>query len=63
MDNSMPRLVMKRRVQEEESLFSGDDEDESDPKAGVSSQIDRIESFLKTDRLKRAKKHNKEPVV
>ena len=54
---------MKRRVQEEESLFSDDDEDESDPKAGVLSQINRIESFLKTDRLKRPKKHNKEPVV
>ncbi|XP_072042748.1 uncharacterized protein [Amphiura filiformis] len=53
------RPPRKRRA-EEECLFS---DDEDDPKAGVASQIDRIQTFLKTDRLKRPKKHNKEPVV
>ena len=38
----------------EVSLFS-DDEGDEDMKDGVASQIDRIQAFLKKDRLKRAK--------
>ena len=39
----------------EVSLFS-DDEEDGDMKEGVASQIERIQTFLRKDRLTRSKK-------
>ena len=52
------RQGSKRPTEDDEPVLFSDDDDEDvdDPKAGVASQIERIQKFLKKDRLKRQKK-------
>ena len=52
------RQGTKRTTEVDEPVLFSDDDDEDvdDPKAGVASQIERIQKFLKKDRLKRQKK-------